>query len=326
MPIRQDEEGIWHIEICIRRKRIHRRLPESAGKSGAKQLEAELRTALARDRQPVIAGDPPLSEVMALYMQDADHLRSPDTAKFHALRIGRWIEGRRASEARQVAAQIVKDLKGHYATATINRSLSTLRKALGLAFEEGLTREHYGAAIKRLPEHNARDVFLTLDQVKKLADHASPAMGAFLWVAVFTGLRRNEIIRLQPTDITRDLIVVQAGNTKTLKTRAVPIIPAVRPWLKQVPLSLTAEGVKTGFRRAREAAGMPHVQFRDLRRSCGSLLVQAGVDIFVVSKILGHSSVRVTETHYAHLQVKQMKEGLAKLNHLARGLKKRRAA
>lgn len=260
---------------------------------------------------------------MALYMADADTLRSPDTAKYHALRIGEWIAGRRASEARIVAAEIIRDLKPHYKPATINRSLSTLRKALGIAFDLGHTREHYGAAIHRLPEHNARTMSLTLAHVQKLAGHASPAMQAFLWLAVFTGLRRGEILKLQPEDVQRDHLVVRAGNTKTLRMRTVPIIAAARPWLKQLPLALSAEGVKTGFRRAREGAGMPTVQFRDLRRSCGSLLVQQGVDIYVVSNILGHSSVKVTETHYAHLQMKQMKAGLKTLDGLHRKLHRR---
>lgn len=258
---------------------------------------------------------------MGLYLQDAEQLRSPDTAKYHAQRIGQWIEGRRASEAKAVAANIIRDMKPHYAAATINRSLSALREGLKIAFELGHTAQHYGAAIHRLPEHNARHTSLTLKQVQKLADHAPEALRAFLWIAVFTGMRRGEIIALTPADIQREAIVIQAGNTKTLKMRTVPIIPAVRPWLKQVPLGLTAEGVKTGFRRARERAGMPEVQFRDLRRSCGTLLVQQGVDIFVVSKILGHSSVTVTQVHYAHLQMKQMRAGLNKLQELYKDLR-----
>lgn len=253
---------------------------------------------------------------MGLYLEDARQLRSPDTARYHAQRIGQWIEGRRASEAKAVAASIVRDMKPHYAAATINRSLSTLREGLKIAFELGRTPQHYGATIHRLAENNERYTSLTLAQVQKLATAAPASLRAFLWIAVFTGMRRGEIIALKAEDITRDVITVQAGNTKTLKMRTVPIIPAVRPWLKQVPLGLTAEGVKTGFRRARERAGMPEVQFRDLRRSCGTLLVQQGVDIFVVSKILGHSSVNVTQQHYAHLQMKQMRAGLGKLQNL----------
>ena len=38
-----------------------------------------------------------------------------------------------------------------------------------------------------------------------------------------------------------------------------------------------------------------------LRKTAGALLIQAGVDIYRVSKFLGHSSVKVTEQHYVDL-------------------------
>jgi integrase len=53
------------------------------------------------------------------------------------------------------------------------------------------------------------------------------------------------------------------------------------------------------------------VQFRDLRRSTGTILVQAGVPLQVVSRILGHTSTAVTERVYAHLDVRQLREGLS---------------
>ena len=48
--------------------------------------------------------------------------------------------------------------------------------------------------------------------------------------------------------------------------------------------------------RSRQAA-TPHV----LRHTFGTRWLQAGGDIFKLSKVLGHSSVAVTEAHYAHL-------------------------
>lgn len=67
---------------------------------------------------------------------------------------------------------------------------------------------------------------------------------------------------------------------------------------------------QTGFQRARVKADMPHVNFHDLRRSCGTLMIEAGVDLYVVSKVLGHSSVAVTESRYAHMQIDRMAQGL----------------
>jgi integrase len=249
-------------------------------------------------------------EVMGLYLEHAKTLRSPETAAFHAARLGPWAEKYRASQARECAAHILRDMTGAYAPATINRSLGTLKKALALAWERNLTPENYGLRIKRLPEHNQRDMTLTTEQVKLLANCASEQVASAIWIALFTGCRRGEILGIQVDDIGPDTIAIRAGNTKTLRARTVPIVPPLRKYLKLLPLSLNFEGLKTGFRRAREAAEMPWVTFHDLRRSCGTLMIEAGVDLYVVSKLLGHSTVAVTQARYAHLQVDALHAGL----------------
>lgn len=249
----------------------------------------------------------------------ADTLRSPETAKYHAYRIGRWLEGRRASEVREVVAAIVDDLGKAYKPATINRSLGALKKALADAWERGRTPTDYSSLVKSLPENNQRTTYLTMAQVKAIADHASEPVRAAIWVALLTGCRRGEVCKITAEDIQAKTIRVPAGNTKTLRYREVPITPALRPWLVFLPLPITFEGVKSGFRRAREKAGMPGVHFHDLRHSCATIMLQLGVDLHVVREILGHTSVKTTE-RYAHVMVKPQREALAKLGDLHRRL------
>lgn len=291
-------------------KRLHRILPPGATAGAAKQLEADLRAAIGHQRSPVIPGDPSMTSVMGVYLEHAKTLRSPATAIHHANRVGPWAEKYRASQARECAAHMLKDMKSAYAPATINRSLGALKKALQLAWERNLTPENYGLRVKRIPENNLRDMTLDLKQVKLLADCASEQVSAAIWIALFTGCRRGEILAMRPEDIGTDVIAIRAGNTKTLKARTVPIVPPLRKYLKAVPLTINFEGLKTGFRRAREAAEMPWVTFHDLRRSCGTLMIEAGVDLYVVSKVLGHSSVGVTQQRYGHMQVDQLRMGL----------------
>jgi integrase len=305
-----DKESRRHVGVMRGGRRVHRILPAGASARDAQLLEAELITALSKQREPAIPGDPTMTEVMGLYVEHAQRLRSPDTAVFHAARLGPWAEKYRASQARECAAHVLRDMQGVYAAATINRSLGAMKKALSLAWERGLTPENYGLRVKRLPEHNLRDMTLSMGQVKALAEQASDQVAAAIWIALFTGCRRGEILAMQPDDIGEDVIAIRAGNTKTLKARTVPIVPPLRKYLKAIPLNLTAEGLKTGFRRARVAAEMPWVTFHDLRRSCGTLMIEAGVDIYVVSKLLGHSSVAVTQQRYGHMQVDAMRAGL----------------
>lgn len=326
MPIKQTAAGGYDVSVCVRRRRVHRRLPPGTTARDAKRAESELRLALertVRTKQIHVPGDPPLIEVMGLYMQAAEHLRSPDTAKHHAARIGPWAERYRASQARQCAAAIIADMQGHYAPATINRSLGALKRALRIAYDRGITREDHSGSIKRLPENNARDTYLSMKEVGKIASHASDQVRAAIWIALLTGCRRGEVLSITRASIGRDSITIRAGATKTLRTRTVPIIPALRPWLAYVPLQINAEGLKSGFRRAREAAGMPNVHFHDLRHSCATILLGLEVPLDVVRDILGHTTIKTTE-RYAHALVHRQRAALEKLGNLHQRLTPRR--
>jgi integrase len=307
MPIYPTPEGGYDVRVCVNYRRSHRRLPPGTTASGAKLVEAELRVALERETAPITAGDPPLVELMAAYIAHCDaNLRSPDTAKYHALRIWQWIEGFRASDTRAVVAKVKKDLKPVYAAATINRSLGALSKALADGWESGTVAQDYSSLVKRLPENNERTVTWTLEQVRAIADCASARVRIAIWASLFTGCRRGEICKVAEGDIGPDRIRLPAGNTKSFRYREVPIAAAARPWIKQLPLGIGFEGVKSGFARARVKAGFPEADFHDMRRSCGSILIQAGVPLHEVSKILGHSSTQVTEKRYAFLLDKQL--------------------
>lgn len=250
---------------------------------------------------------------MELYLEHAKTLRSPKTAEHHALRAGQWMIGKRASDAPAVARKMIDDMREAYKPATINRSLGAMKKALTLAYQKDMIPVDYGDKVRRLPENNARHEYLSIAQVKVLADQASDQVRAAIWIALLTGCRRGEILKLTQADIKGKTLRIQAGNTKTLRERTIPIVPALRPWLDHVPLQINFEGLKTGFRRAREAVGMQSFTFHDLRHSCASLLINMGTPLEVVRDILGHTTVKTTE-RYAHLQIDRQKDALMALS------------
>ena len=295
----------------VKGKRVHRILPVGSSAGDAKLIESQLRGVI--DKKVVnIPGDPMLTEVMTLYIDHTNTLRSPKTAQYHAIRFGPWAEKYRASQSRQAAAHFVKDAKGKYAAGTINWSLSCLKKGLELAYDSDLIPENYADKVKTLPVHNVRETVLTVAQVKKMEIHLSEQARAAMWISLYTACRRGEVLKIRAEDIGENTLLIRCGNTKTLKTRTIPIVEPLRPWLKYVPLTIDFEGVKSSWRRARVAAEMPEMNFHDLRRSCATMMIAAGVDLYVVSKLLGHSSVTVTQTRYGHLQVDRIAAGLSK--------------
>ncbi len=328
MSIWTDKEGRRHVGIMVKGKRLHRILPQSATAGDAKRIEADLRGAIAKTTKQVnIPGDPPMTAVLTLYIEHAKTLRSADTSEHHALRLGPWAEKYKASQAREFAAHVIKDLsakvkdnktgkmKQVYAPATINRSLATAKKGLTLAWEQNITPENYGLRIKGVAVHNKREVFLSVEQVRTITQHCTEQAKAAIWAALLTGARRGELFKIQTQHIGKDTIAIPASHTKTQRARVIPIIPALRPWLEHFPLTITVDGVKSSWRRARVKADMAHVNFHDLRHSCASIMLGLGVDLYTIGKILGHSNTQTTQ-RYAHLQVEQQRIALGKLGAL----------
>jgi integrase len=315
-------------------KRIHRVLPEGATARDAKLVEAEIRAAVARAPKVVnIPGDPPMSFVLSLYIEHSKTLRSADTSKHHAMRLGPWAEKYKASQAQEFADHVIRDMskliedqktkimKPAYAPATINRSLACAKKGLTIAWRQRLTHENYGLRIEGVTVNNKREVFLSVEEVQKIAQHCTEQAQAAIWAALLTGARRGELFQIRTEHIGPDTITLPSSHTKTLKMRVIPIIPALRPWLEYFPLEITVDGAKSAWRRARVKAGMQHVNFHDLRHSCASIMLGLGVDLYTISKILGHSNVQTTQ-RYAHLQVDAQRAALGKLSALVQKRKK----
>jgi integrase len=313
----EDSKGRRHVGVMVQGKRVHRILPEGASAGDAKLVEAEIRASLARaPKQAVkIPGDPSMMQILTLYAEHAQSLKSADTSEHHAKRLWPWAEKYKASQAQEFADHVIRDMRDAYAHATINRSLACAKKGLAIAWRQRLIPENYGLRINSMTVNNKREVFLTVDQVRDIAQHCSEQAQAAIWFALLTGARRGEIFKIRAEHIGGDTIMLPASHTKTNKMRVIPIIPALRPWLHHFPLTMTVDGVKSAWRRGRVAAGMEHVNFHDLRHSCASIMLGLGVDLYTISKVLGHSNVATTQ-RYAHLQVDAQRAALEKLGGL----------
>ena len=65
---------------------------------------------------------------------------------------------------------------------------------------------------------------------------------------------------------------------------------------------MDARNVDRRYHTAREVAGLPSVPWYFLRHFAATALLGAGEDLFVVSRILGHTSIATTASFFGHVQ------------------------
>ena len=121
-----------------------------------------------------------------------------------------------------------------------------------------------------------------------------------------TGARANEILAPRFTwDRVKDNHIELFG--KGDKTRRISIQDTLRKILDKrrhlpAPFPYKHDYVYSRIvRKYYPRAGIKNANLHSLRKTAGALLVQEGIDIYQVSRFLGHSSVTVTEKHYADL-------------------------
>jgi integrase len=71
---------------------------------------------------------------------------------------------------------------------------------------------------------------------------------------------------------------------------------------------LNPSNLRIVFNRTLDAAGLPRIRFHDLRHTAASLMLNQGVPVIVVSKILGHAKPSTTLDIYGHLIHKMQAE------------------
>ena len=124
----------------------------------------------------------------------------------------------------------------------------------------------------------------------------------------YTGLAFKDMSSLSEKDIRidkdgKEWIVKE--RIKTGVSAFIPILPVVKEILVKYNYhlpTLTNQKYNSYLKEIQEVCGIKKTLHSHLaRHTCGTLLLNAGVDMLTVSKVLGHSSTKTTEAVYAKL-------------------------
>ena len=209
--------------------------------------------------------------------------------------------------------------------ATVNLEIRHLKSAFELAVRWGVISANPFKGIKQVKVKNSNlPMFFGKDEVAALLD--SIPDGDFknlIQFYLYTGCRREEALHLTWKDIDLERRKVIFRETKSGLSRVVPLNGAVVGLLKAMeragerPFPFNGDFVTHRFKKYLRASGVDpsgSLRLHSLRHTFASHLVMAGVDITTVSRLLGHSSVKVTEI-YAHLAPDHLKSSVERLQY-----------
>jgi integrase len=206
-----------------------------------------------------------------------------------------------------------------YAKATANRSMVLIKIVFNLAKKMQTPGADTNPAngIKFADPQNARERFLTKEETQRLLQAIEQSENLQLKFVIplllLTGARKREILDAKWDEINLEKRFLRVPLSKSGKPRFIPLSQSVLSILESLPrwddcpyvipnpkTKKPFSSLYVSWNGARRRAGLPDVRMHDLRHSYASNLVNAGTSIFVVSRALGHATLKNT-MRYSHL-------------------------
>lgn len=286
-----------------------------------------------QDRQGLVVGDTTTVDEwaktwFATYKSD---LRANTQAMYrnaYNVHILPYLATQRLRDVRPVhIQQVMKGVSG-LSDSMQHKVLLTMRQLFTTARRNGLILSDPTEGVKTTPHAKPqKKTHLTLEEQDALmASLSDPRARCFVGLCLYCGLRREEALGLQWSDIQGDKLTVNRAVTflgnqpdpvQELKTksshRVIPIPQPLQTILHETPrlglhLVPCADGrpmTQIAFKRmwdkvVRDAPCevRPHM----LRHSYATNLYRAGIDLKTAQYLLGHTTIQMTANIYTHME------------------------
>jgi len=161
--------------------------------------------------------------------------------------------------------------------ATVNRELEVLRHLFYLAAR---WKKFFGtnpvSEAGLIPVHSFKERILTSEEERALLASSAPHLKPVIVTALNTGMRKGEILSLrwEDVDLQSNVITVRQENSKSKKTRKVPINSTLRRVLLH-------QRLETGWSEYvfLNPQGKPYVRHESLKRSFEGACRRAGIKV-----------------------------------------------
>jgi integrase len=322
--------GVWWVRYADQYGLLHR---EKVGPKGlAKEVYQKRKVAIREGRffpEQVNRRDCLFDEVVKDWLEYAKvNKRSANMDVTRSRRLlaafgGKPVESLTVQEIERFKA----DLKAEgWTDATVNRHVALLKSMLNKAVVHEKLARNPAKAVKLFRENNTIVRYLTEAEEARLFEALPVEVQPLVMVALHTGLRKGELLRLRWADVdfhSGTLIVTQSKNgeaRRILMNRRVKdtLLAMKRTQKVMSPLIFcTATGdfqhnLARAWYPALEQAKVERFRFHDLRHTFCSRLAMLGVDLLTIKELVGHKTLSMT-LRYAHLSPSHQRQAVERL-------------
>ncbi|MBA5654103.1 site-specific integrase [Bacteroides fragilis] len=198
---------------------------------------------------------------------------------------------------------------------TADTYCQTFRTMLNEAVREGLIDKNPWNRLEtaeKIKKPESKREYLTIDEIRSMIATDCPnelVKRAYLF-SCFTGLRISDVRNLKWGDVCHEngQTFVSVVMKKTTKPLYIPLSGQALKWMPEQDGSESDDhvfgnlvnygNVNENLKKWAEAAGIrKHISYHTSRHSFATMMLTLGADLYTVSKLLGHSSVRHTQIY-----------------------------
>ncbi|MDP2214106.1 tyrosine-type recombinase/integrase [Phenylobacterium sp.] len=206
---------------------------------------------------------------------------------------------------------------------TADDLLGALSLVLSWAVDRGEIRTNPVKGFSRIYSANRADVIWTPEDLATIRPHCAPELNYAIRLAVLTGLRQGDLLKVTWAAVREDSIVWQTAKSRRRRTAVIPITDELRALLAEIPRCdsvtilnssrkrpWTQDGLNSAIQRAKADAkdaaikssgdpeastGLEDLRWNDLRGTAATNFIRAGLPLADVATMMGWEPGKVQE-------------------------------
>lgn len=341
----------WWFDLRFNRRR-YRRSTQVSNKNKAREIASAFRTALAKgevgitDRKPVPGFKAAMNDF--LKWSAVEHQAHPATHRRYQVSSVALLHHFKDTPLDQITPEEVerykmlrsnqfktvrtkdgrKPTKKKIQPATVNREMACLRAMFNHAIKADLALRNPVSKVKLLAEDNQQTRVLTYDEQQKYLQAATPFLRDIATLMLETGMRPEEVYRIQPENVhlPEGFLFNPYGKTKAARRRIALTATArsvlVRRMVDCGPYLFPCETdpkrpvpkVNNAHDRAVKESGVAPFRLYDLRHTWATRAAESGIDLVTLAAMLGHSRIQMV-MRYAHPTQDHQAEAMERFEH-----------